>query len=678
MKRNICALLTAAGLCLTLTALPAPAEAFTDVSGDTATAVEVLYSLGIVSGYSDGAYHPSDGLTRAQFCKLAVLAEGHGDQVTGSAYRTLFSDVPGGHWAAPYINLAYEEGLVSGYGDGTFGPDDPVTVGQAVTVVLHLLGYTTEDVGPFWPEDYMSLGEKLGLLDGISSDPDHALTRGEAALLLYSLLSQTDKEGSDYIDKLCASKVTDAVLLDVDAEADDGTEGLVQICTSQGLSYYEPANELPETLSGRRGTLLLDKSGEVSGFLPDDTVSRTVSLSEVSASGITDTAGSFYSVSNSVSVLLDDALSTYGSCWYDLDGRDTVTLYYNAKGTIDLVTASQAVAYEGVTLSGYYEDASPNTSAPDTITLLGIELQVADSGRSSLSEFEVGDRITVTLNGAGEVVSAVAYSQQSVSQYGILGNGEVTLSCGLTAKGTVSSSGSAQVGALVRVTSSGVGKLSASPAESTVSLSLNLTRGTLGSIPLADNVTVYERVKDSAAVEIDLEDILVSSVPSSQIDFYATNTNGEVSVLLMDNVTGGAYTYGKLTKGEQTGGSGTMTYTNATVSVTNSSGTSQEYITGQSFQGGVMGGVAINGEDKAVSVVALSQSRDVARSAFDGSETVVIDGVKVPISSQVEVYNTDTGKWITLDQAKAYTDTFTVYYSGTPGTDAVVRVIATQ
>ena len=336
MKQKLCALLTAAGLCLTLAVLPAPASAFTDISGDTAAAVEVLYSLGIVSGYSDGAYHPSDGLTRAQFCKLAVLAEGHGDQVTGSAYRTLFSDVPGGHWAAPYINLAYEEGLVSGYGDGTFGPDDPVTVGQAVTVALHLLGYTVEDVGPFWPEDYMSLGEKLGLLDGLSTDPDHALTRGEAALLLYGLLSQTDKEGSDYIDKLCASKVADAVLLDVYAEADDGTTGLVQICTTQGLSYYEPAGEVSEALTGNRGTLLLDKAGEVAGFLPDGTVSRTIALSSVSASGITDTAGSFHSISNSVNVLLDDTLTAYSACWYDLEGRDTVTLYYNKKGTVDL------------------------------------------------------------------------------------------------------------------------------------------------------------------------------------------------------------------------------------------------------------------------------------------------------------------------------------------------------
>ncbi|WP_130868621.1 S-layer homology domain-containing protein [Intestinimonas massiliensis (ex Afouda et al. 2020)] len=677
MKQKICALLTAAGLCLTLAVLPAPAAAFTDVSGDTATAVEVLYSLGIVSGYSDGAYHPSDGLTRAQFCKLAVLAEGHGDQVTGSAYRTLFSDVSGSHWAAPYINLAYEEGLVSGYGDGTFGPDDPVSVGQAVTVALHLLGYTTEDVGPFWPEDYMSLGEKLGLLDGISTDPDHALTRGEAALLLYGLLSQTDKEGGDYINKLCASKVADAVLLDVDAEADDGTTGLVQICTTQGLSYYEPAGEVSESLAGNRGTLLLDKTGEVCGFLPDGTVSRTVALSSVSASGITDTAGSFHSVSNSVNVLLDDTLTAYSSCWYDLEGRDTVTLYYNKKGTVDLVTASQAVAYEGVTLSGYYEGASPNTAAPDTITLLGIELPVADSGQDSLSQFSVGDRITVTLNGTGEVASAAAYSQQD-SQYGVLGNGEVSLSCGLTARGTISSTGSVQTGDLVCVTSSGIGKLSVSPAESEVSLSLNLTRGTLGSIPLADNVVIYERAKNSVVVEIDLDDILVSTVSASKIDFYATNADGEVSVLLLDDVTGNAYTYGILEVGEQSGGSGSLTYTNTTVSVENSAGTSQSYITGQTVRGGAMGGIAVSGEEKAVAVVTLSQSKDVARSSFDGEDAVVVNGVRVPISDDVQVRNGDNSSWITLPQAKAYTDTFTVYYSGTLGTDAVVRVIVTQ
>ena len=108
MKQRILALLLAAGLCLGLIAA-APALAFSDVSGEELSeAVEVLSGLGIVSGYSDRSYHPDDALTRAQFCKLAVLTEGHGDQARGSAYRTRFSDVPGGGWAAPYINLACE------------------------------------------------------------------------------------------------------------------------------------------------------------------------------------------------------------------------------------------------------------------------------------------------------------------------------------------------------------------------------------------------------------------------------------------------------------------------------------------------------------------------------------------------------------------------------------------
>ena len=85
MKQRILALLLAAGLCLGLIAA-APALAFSDVSGEELSeAVEVLSGLGIVSGYSDGSYHPDDALTRAQFCKLAILTEGHGDQAKGSA-----------------------------------------------------------------------------------------------------------------------------------------------------------------------------------------------------------------------------------------------------------------------------------------------------------------------------------------------------------------------------------------------------------------------------------------------------------------------------------------------------------------------------------------------------------------------------------------------------------------
>lgn len=104
-----------------------------------------------------------------------------------------------------------------------------MTVGQAVTVVLRLLGYTAEEIGPFWPEDYLNKAGALGLLDGLPADGGAGLTRGDAALLLYRVLRQTDRDGQDYIDNLCASKVTGAVLLDNNAEAADGTLGTVEV-----------------------------------------------------------------------------------------------------------------------------------------------------------------------------------------------------------------------------------------------------------------------------------------------------------------------------------------------------------------------------------------------------------------------------------------------------------------
>ena len=669
MKRKLLSLLTAAGLCLGLTGY-AGAASFPDVSdADTALAVEVLSGLGIVSGGSDGNYYPDQGLTRAQFCKLAVLAGGHGDQVSGSAYRTLFSDVAGSHWAASYINLACEEGLVSGYGNGTFGPDDPVTVGQAVTVALRLLGYTAEDVGPFWPEDYMALGEQLGLLDGVSTDPDHALTRGEAALMLYALLGQSDSTGKDYIDNLCASKVENAVLLDTDAQSGDGTEGMVEVYANQNLSWYEPAAEL-EGLAGSRGTLLLDQSGRVSGFLPDDTVRYTLIPESVTANRI----NSSYAVSSTTPVVVGDTLTTFGNCWYDLADCPQLTLYYNQSGNLELVAATEGNGYEGVTLTGYYESASPNTATPDTITLLGMELEVEESAVDSLSGCSVGDKITVTLDGDGAVISAAAGGQTTL--YGVLGEGQVELTCGLTAKGTVS--GSAGAGDLVKVTSSGVGKLSVSQVSGGSSLDLSVSEGTLGSVPLADNVRIYERAGNSVVTEIDLEDIQTATVQAADIDFYATDSNGLVSVLLLDNVTGNAYTYGLLAVGSKTESSSGMSYTNRTVSVENGDGTTQEYITGQSASDGAMGGIAVSSEGKAVSVVTLSEAEGVDQSAFDSLDAVVIDGVRVPISDTAEGYNSDTEQWVTLSQARAYSDTFAVYYSGTLGEDAVVRVLATE
>lgn len=599
MKNRILAGLLALLLCLGIVGAAgtaAGAQTFSDVSDpDTSDAVVVLSGLGIVSGYSDGSYHPSAALTRAQFCVLAVLAEGHGDQVRGSAYRTLFSDLPASHWAAPYVNLAQSEGLVSGCGNGTFGPDDPVTMGQAVTIVLRLMGYSTGDVGPFWPQDYMENAAALGLTDGISKTGSQAIDRGKAALLLYRMLRGTTRDGRDCISALAAGTVEDAVVLSNDAEAGDGALHTAQVYAGKsGLTWYEQSSAIPDALVNRRGTLLLDSSGKV---------------------------------------------------------------------------------------TGYYESASPNTASPDSITLLGLTLEVDESAVSSLSSFKVGQRITVVLGGAGEVAYACSPSERTAQMVGLVTAAgdtcRVELFSGLNVSGKHSGL-SVSVGDLVRVSSSGIGTISLSSIGSgSVSGVLNVAARTLGSVALADNVTVYDRAGKSAAVQVELEDILSGTVSASGIAYAGTDSDGRVNVIVLNDVTGDAYTYGILHTGTRTKGSGDMQVTNATLSVENSSGTSQAYITGSSVGNKTVGGLAVTSDGKTAGVITLEKVTAASGSAFDSGDAVVLNGVRVPISDDVQVYNADSGQWTTLPAARAYTGTFTVYYSGTLGDDAKVRVIFT-
>ena len=106
-----------------------------------------------------------------------------------------FSDVPGGSWYADGVYWARLEGVVGGYGNNTFGPDDPVTREQAVTILWRQTGSPAASAGDFSDEDGIAdwaasaAGWALGtgLLTGWADDafqPQAELTRAEAAVLL--------------------------------------------------------------------------------------------------------------------------------------------------------------------------------------------------------------------------------------------------------------------------------------------------------------------------------------------------------------------------------------------------------------------------------------------------------------------------------------------------------------
>lgn len=647
MKKKILA------LALSLTLLLTPALAFSDVP-DTAMslAAETLSGMGIVSGDGDGNYYPDQTLTRAQFCKMAVLAEGHGDQVGASAYKTLFSDVPSGNWAAPYVNLAYQEKLIAGYGNGLFGPDDGITVSQAVTIALHLLGYENSDIGPFWPEDYMAKGADLGLLDGVSGTADTPMTRGEAALLLYNLLGMNTAQGKPFYEGLGATAITNAVLL-------DGTE--ITVYANNAITDYTAVSVLPEALVGERGTLLLDKSGRAVGFLPDSNLRKTVTVSTIDGSALGGIA-----VANATPLILDEERLTWESGWYDLRAGDRVVVYYNAAGAVDLLWVKTRTAGTVSTLTGYYEDASPNTAAPSTIAVLGASLTVTDLGCAALKGYAIGDKITVTLNADGKVTDVAHAASSTVRMVGVLTSAttdraEVALTGGITVSGKpYSTISSALTGNLVQVSAAESGKLSVS------SLTYTPSAVALDGLTLAEDVKVYERVNGSVLTEIDPDDV-PAETPAASILHAGANGEGEVNLLVLADVTGACYTYGILNKGEKTGGSGTLQYTNTTVAVENNTGKSTAYVTGLNFTDGTVGGVAGNAEGKAAAIVTLTAKENLTRADFSGSDAVG----GMPLADDVQVYNAVTGKWVTLSAAKGFTNSFTAYYD----THGIVRVI---
>jgi hypothetical protein len=108
---------------------------FTDVSADAwyNNAISTLAKAGALSGYEDGTFRPNQPITRAELVKIAMSFYG-----TVHSDSHVFNDV-GEHWAAAFINGAADLGFVDGYGDETFQPDRYVTRAEAIKIINRTL-----------------------------------------------------------------------------------------------------------------------------------------------------------------------------------------------------------------------------------------------------------------------------------------------------------------------------------------------------------------------------------------------------------------------------------------------------------------------------------------------------------------------------------------------------------
>ena len=211
MKKFL-SLVLALAMTLSLVTISAGAKDFTDsdeLSGEQyAEAVNVMSEMGIIDGYSDGDFRPQGTLTRGAAAKIiACMMLGKTTAEALGTQAAPFKDVPAGSTFAGYIAYCVESGLIDGYADGTFRPQNTLTGFAFLKMLLTALGYdsTIEGyTGPNWTVNVMGRAQQEGLTTGDDEFVgSRALTREEACLFAVNTLRATlveyDSKGTNVV-----------------------------------------------------------------------------------------------------------------------------------------------------------------------------------------------------------------------------------------------------------------------------------------------------------------------------------------------------------------------------------------------------------------------------------------------------------------------------------------------
>lgn len=645
MKKRILTWLLAISMLGSLLTVPAGAAAvtkFSDVSDSyTATAVETLRLMGVLDGYGDGTFRPDTVLNRAQFCKMAVYAMDGSGELGRYSTVTIFPDVKPSHWASAYINMAARKGIISGFADGKFKPGQTVTAGQAVTILMRGLGYKDEDMGGVWPQSYMAEAQTNGLLKSTGITSAYAgLTRAQAAKLFLNLFEAKHGKG----EALFSYKVGEEVYL----TAVDGGKGTM---TAGGKTYTMAHPVTSTSLIGSKGKAVLNSAGEILTFLPI-TGSNGVSNAAViigangSVAGLDSLAGS-----TSYNIYKNGSPATAA----DLKRYDVATY----------ASATNSIIVSDTRVSVYYEDCKPSPSSPATITVLGgKELNVLPTAVDSLSKLKPGKQIVLLLTADGQVAGA-----EDANNTGARGNamavvsekGDVQLVCGsaLLNIGTASE----YAGQVVSVYADKSG-LKLNKISGGVGGDLLPKEGTLGGRKLADNVMLFDGGR-----QIALSELSQTGVNSGRISYARTNWAGQVDLVVLNNGLEADMIFGRaVVRSEHNAETGKES---RQISIETAGKTYGPISSGNNVSTGDFVAVELNRAGTMfTSFAAMSKLSNVSSSAWIGKTAVNFGSRTYEVPSNVQCYNDDTGKWMTLDDAKAYGGTMNLYVY-----DGVVRIV---
>ena len=482
MKKRILALLLAVCVACSMLILPASA------SGSN-TAVQTAVTLGGLT--SDQTANLAAPLTRGALTKLMVAFSAYRESAkTQGSTGTLFSDVGSGSAYAPYVRIAVQQGWISGYTDGSFRPDNAVTLEEACTAVLKLLGYDVTTLSGTFPAAQLNKANELGLRDNLTKTQGEGMTLEDGAVLLYNALTATTAEGKVYASSL-GFTVNNGV---VDVSS-------ILLSNVKGPFVAGLGTQLP--------------------FAPT-------------------------AVYRNDTVTTDATLNAYDVYYYN-ETAQTVWIYTRkAAGRITAVTPS-ANAPTSVTVAGTeYTIASSSVAAQlsalngggvgQVVTLL---LGMNDEAVSVLT----GDAANEVFYGVVQTTSRslVENSGPDVQQ-------TVAVACtdGVTRSVNVDKQFNYPAGKLVAITVDENGESIQSLETKSTSGTVNAEGTALDNTALASNVEILDTTSEGLAGAVRPSRLSGVTLSGTDVKYYTTNEKGEIDRLILSDVTGDLWEYAAL------------------------------------------------------------------------------------------------------------------------------------
>ena len=168
MKKRLFACLLAACLAVSVLVLPASAASLNN------SAIQTAITLGAMDTSQTGSLDAA--VTRGAFAKMLVSFSAYRESASQQGnLGTLYKDVPGSSQWAPYVRIAVQQGWMNGYTDGTFRPDNAVTLEEACTAALKLLGYKMTDLNGVFPTAQLNKAQELGLRNQLNRSQSEAM-----------------------------------------------------------------------------------------------------------------------------------------------------------------------------------------------------------------------------------------------------------------------------------------------------------------------------------------------------------------------------------------------------------------------------------------------------------------------------------------------------------------------